>query len=313
MKSTLLHGLRLIVDKANGEKDDMEYTIIPLDANCGNGKQADIKKSERKRRTQSAEVAIKAEFDESEIIEYIIVSDETDANEAEKVFYLSDTGKELLSAAYAKQRRKKGSLGGRSFKVIAVKYPLWKDSRISEFVIRNDLRISPKGGHIYKYSKCHTNDNVIESLLYSLGTNRYEVIRATLDRAGLPPYVDVSLYREFVHKYGRPALTPTFDDNMGYANKSAIETKLNPKSVLKCYGYSVNKLYSIEDEARQELLAEIVDLEILPADVVIGFLDFLILSHNKSKDTEARIKWHRDRDFIQNYKPDAQRFLRARD
>ena len=112
----MLHGLRLIVDKANGEKDDMEYTIIPLDANCGNGKQADIKKSERKRRTQSAEVAIKAVFDESEIIEYIIVSDETDANEAEKVFYLSDTGKELLSAAYAKQRRKKGSLGGRRYR-----------------------------------------------------------------------------------------------------------------------------------------------------------------------------------------------------
>ena len=288
-----------------------------LDAEIRNNKEADAygeaKKSERKRTAQSAEAAIKAEFDDGSETEFIIVSDEHDANGAERIFYLSESGRELLSAAYARQRRRRGSLDGRNYKVLSVRYPLWKDNRISELVFRNELRIRPNGGRIYKYSKRHTNDDVIEALLYSLATNRYEVIRATRDRAGLSSFVDVSLYREFAYKYGRPALTPTFDDNRETVCKSAVLTSLNAKSVLKAYGYSVTKSRSVEDEARQELLAEIVDLGILQKEVVVGFLDFLIASHFTSKDTDARTKWHRDRQFIQNYWPDPQRFLRARD
>lgn len=88
--------------------------------------------------------------------------------------------------------------------------------------------------------------------------------------------------------------------------------ELNSESVLKCYGYSVSKAEGLSTGERQELLAEIVDLEILTVKKVVTLLDFFIQTHAAPKYIEARFKWESDKKYIQGYNVNPQRFLIAR-
>ena len=122
--------------------------------------------------------------------------------------------------------------------------------------------------------------------------------------------MDIGLYRSYVEEYGRPNLFPDFDY---WASSGARDFNgLNSESILKGYGYSVGRAGGLRIGQRQELLAEIVDLEILTVKQVVGLLGFFVRTHTDDKFAQARYEWKADIKFIQEYKVDPKRFLIAK-
>lgn len=81
---------------------------------------------------------------------------------------------------------------------------------------------------------------------------------------------------------------------------------------MRIYGYTVNRTDDLDLQKRQELLAEIVDAEILSVSSVISYLDFFISSHSSDIYALAIFKWEEDKEFIESYKVNPKRFLIAK-
>ncbi len=256
----------------------------------------------------SSEVMICVRFDDKSYADYIIVSNKKDCTANEIIHYSSEEGRELISAAYAGQRKGNGYLDSKKYRVINRIYPHLKRRKISDHIVLTDLNIRPDGGYISSVKNAQME--IIDTLLFSLSTNKYEIIRSTLNKTTGECFVDIGLYRSFVKKYGRSELSPDFGYWSSYGTRSFDE--LNSESILKGYGYSVNKADGLSTSERRELLSEIVDLEILTVKRVVGLLDFFIQTHSNPVYMEARSKWESDKKYIQEYRVDPQRFLIAR-
>jgi hypothetical protein len=72
----------------------------------------------------------------------------------------------------------------------------------------------------------------------------------------------------------------------------------------------VNKQANLSTQYRHDLLAEIIDLEILPAPRIVSFLNWLVNIH--THQSNAQLKWKEDIEFVENYKANPQRFLIAK-
>ncbi len=256
----------------------------------------------------SSEVMICVHFEDKSYSDYIIVSNTNDCISNEIIHYSSEMGRELISAAYAEQRESSGTINGKNFRVTQCIYPHPKYRQLSDYIIFTDLIIRPDGG--YSSSCKNGQREMVHTLLYSLSTNRYEIIPSTFDKTTGECFVDIGLFRNYVNEYGRPNLSPNFEVREVYGPMDFDE--LNSESVLKCYGYSVSQAEGLSTGERQELLAEIVDLEILTVKKVVTLLDFFIQTHAAPKYIEARFKWESDKKYIQGYNVNPQRFLIAR-
>lgn len=134
-------------------------------------------------------------------------------------------------------------------------------------------------------------------------------VNAQYDKDKNECFTDIALFREYVSKYGRSCLSPKFEHKESGGNKNFDE--LNATSILKEYGYSVSKKDGLTTHERQELLAEIVDLEILSVESVVQLLVFFIRTHSNDSYWSNRIKWEMDKKYIQEYMVNPQRFLIA--
>ena len=280
-----------------------------------------IERQERKKQNQiqemrlaklaestSSEVMICIQFEDNTNKEYIIVSKRTDCTNAETLHYTSESGRELLSAAYAEQREGKGILNGKKYEVVDRIYPSIETDTLSDYVFLTKIRIRPDGG--YASSIKSKRYELVDTLLYSLKTNQYEIIRSTHDRFTGECFVDISLYRAYIKKYGRPDRAPDF----GYWPTIGVRSsdELNSESKLKGYGYSVSKEKGLSTNKRHELLSEVVDLEILTVKQVVNLLEFFIQTHSNDVYIPARAKWSFDLRFIQQYQVNPERFLISR-
>jgi len=256
----------------------------------------------------SSEMMICIRRDDRTYSDYIIVSNNKEADNIERFHYSSAVGRELLSAAYAKERNSRGSLQGINFSVITRVYPKGKDRReFSDHFILTQLLIKSGGG--YLNSSKNKNYEIVDMMVYSLKTDRYEIMRATYDDYNDECFVDIGLYRNYVSKFGHPNISPDFGYHPASGGKSFDE--LNGESILMGYGYSVGKKERLGKTERQALLAEIVDLEILTVKRVVSLLDFFIQTHSNEMYFEARTKWEADKKYIQEYRVNPQRFLIA--
>ncbi len=259
----------------------------------------------------SAEVLIAVRFYDNSTCNYIIVTNETETDDKRIVHYLSDVGRELLSAAFAPEREEMGAINGKEYMVIATINPKNTNEALSEKLVSSSINIQPKGGFYNPKDK----NEIVDTLVYSLYTNRYEVMRATYDNSLGICYIDISRFREYVKKYGKPSNAPKFLMRDPFKNWSFYETSafdnLNEESILKQYGYSVGKISGMNARFRQELLSEMVDLEIITVKKVVTLLEFFINSHSSPQYFEARSQWKEDLEFIKNYKVNPKRFIIA--
>lgn len=255
---------------------------------------------------QSVSCTIDVQFEDGTYSEYVIVNDEEEEDFKNNVFhYKSKEGLELLSAAFAKQRNKEGTIRGKKYEVKKVDNNKENDK---EYKCLTSLLIKPNGGYYYKLKNEHF-EKVIDVLLYSLAENRYEIIHATYDKKQDICYTDIGLFKRYINKYGKPDLD--YSDSF---NKKKVydQDELNDESILMGFGYNVSAKDDYSSKQRQEILAEVVDLELLTVKRVVNFLVFLINMHPDDKYKNARSKWKEDIKFIQDYKVNPDRFLIAK-
>ena len=214
--------------------------------------------------------------------------------------YSSLLAREIISAIYHSPR--KINLNGKKYVVETTyrqNFPLE--------IMPKDVKIKSGGG--YFYSIGNKNDEVIDVLLFSVCTQRYELARATYNHADRKCFMDISLFRSFIREYGKPDIHLLFDN----ATSSGLSFyELRAESILHAYGYSVSDADGLTEAERHELLAEIVDLELLSIPYIVHLLEFFIRTHTSDRFFNARSKWERDVQFISNYKIDTKRFLIVR-
>lgn len=94
-----------------------------------------------------------------------------------------------------------------------------------------------------------------------------------------------------------------------YKNPDFSKYYMNDHSILNVYGYNVNATEDLSDKQRHEILASLVDRDILNKSRIASYLAYFIrLNEGKKKDySDAINKWSRDRDFILDYKVGSRR------
>ncbi|MCD7776320.1 MAG: hypothetical protein LUH54_02985 [Firmicutes bacterium] len=255
------------------------------------------------------------DVDESEVCEYIIIKDKKMSSRKDRILhYSSNEARELLTAAFHKSREgKKSILSGRAFFVKRVFPDDNHYGGLSDRIPNVVLEIKNGGGH-YSSTQGVDSCEIVDLLLYSPFTKRFEIICATLNIDVEYCYTDISRYREFVNRYGKPDVDPnlgqyTKRNNLWYPMSF---DNLNTESFLRAYGYNVSAAYNISTMSRQKMLAEIMDLELFPQGKIISFLDWLIRTRTQERYEIALSKWIEDKKFVENYRLNPKRFMIAK-
>ena len=222
--------------------------------------------------------------------------------------YSSILARELLTSVYRSSRTIKHN--EKVYKVVRPYYP--SNSRGEKQVFPLELKPSEmtiKAGGGYSTSIKNNHDEIVDVLLFSPFTQRYELARATHNRINDECFMDIGIFRSFVKEYGNPGLQLSFDKSTSFGLSF---DELRAESILRTYGYSVSESDALTEAERRALLAEIVDLELLTIPYIVHLLDFFIRTHTSDKYFNARDKWKRDMKYISDYKINTQRFLIVR-
>lgn len=239
--------------------------------------------------------------------EYIIVSDADSADRnARRIHYTQPLARELLTALFHDSRQKQGCYNGKCFEVTGSAFGGEKADKMRNEILAKKLILRQGGGNISSLTSGYYE--LVDLLLYSPFTKRYELLRATYDKRTDDYYTAPWRFRNFVESYGNPGLNLNFySEGRVFADFS----EYNAESILMVYGYSAAEGV-MSEEQRQEILAEIVDLGILSPGRVARFMNFFIRTHPGIRYTSARQKWENDLRFIDNYRVDRNRFLIAK-
>ena len=274
-------------------------------------KRAEKLKEERRKRLSSisdAVVMVIINFNNQEQ-EYIITNHEA-LSIARNIFcYKSVKGRELLSAAFEEDRAKNGILFENKFQVVGTVFPDKDSQELPYYILPMQLCIKADGG--YLSSVKNRNYEIVDLLVYSPYTKRYEVMHATYDKENLYCYTDIAIFRNFVNEYGNPRTYLEFLPGKNSCSNGKNLKDLRSESVLMGYGYNVSETNHLSDRERRKILEEIVDLEILTVHQVVSLLDFHCRLHSGEKFYFARLKWQSDKKYIENYKVNPNRFLIA--
>ena len=261
------------------------------------------KRKEHLRNTQDSVVMVCIKT-HGQIREYIITNQETVPAGCGIYSYKSFEGRELLSAAFAEERDKTGTLFDMDFEVVDVVFTQDHVHDLPDHILPVLLTIKADGGYISSV-KNH-NFEVVDLLVYSPISQRYELMRGTHDKEEQYCFTDISIFRRYIHEHGNPRTSLDFSSA---ASGRSNYYDLRSESVLMGYGYSVSKANNLSERERHEILAEIVDLGILKVNQIVNLLDFNCRLHSGEQYYWARRKWEIDKAFIENYKVNPNRFL----
>ena len=153
-----------------------------------------------------------------------------------------------------------------------------------------------KGGGLKKGN----DEKFVDLLIYSAKTKRYEILRAT-ENSNDKCYSDISLYKNFVKRYGLTDLKaqPVTRQDENYNINGFLS--LNEKSVLMECGYNVKSNSRMSPNERQTLLSDIIALKILDKESIVKHLESCISLHKSEKYDDARDKWSDDLDYILSF------------
>ncbi|MCD8147665.1 MAG: hypothetical protein LUD84_10410 [Clostridiales bacterium] len=172
------------------------------------------------------------------------------------------------------------------------------------------IEISANGGYVSNNPK----REIVDVLLYCPKTENYELSRATYNKEEQIYYMDLSRYRNFCRKYGKPDVSIRLPQSKwdNYGNDGW--DSLNEESILHLFGYNVNQQDNLSDKTRQDILAEIIDLDLdfMKPAAIIRHLQFLIKSRETNPNQVIACgKWKRDIAFVENYRANPSRFIIA--
>ena len=219
--------------------------------------------------------------------------------------YSTRLAREIITGVYHAARSI--SLNGKEYMTGKAYYPSDSSEKAQVFpqvLLPKDMRTESEGG--YYSSIKNNNEEIVDVLLFSPFTRRYELARATYNHVDGECFMDIGIFRRFVKEYGNPGLRLLFGESV---TRGASFEELRAESILHVYGYSVSEADGLTEAERRALLAEIVDLELLSIPYVVNLLDFFIRTHPTDRYYLARDKWKRDMEYISNYKINPKRFL----
>ena len=240
---------------------------------------------------------------------YAIISNYTDrSQEMIKILSYKDKEARQILADIYKHKRNCIELDNEIYEVCKT---LYKDQRYSSSldVMVSGIMIKSGGG----YYESITNANrfeIVDVLMYSPFTKKYELARVTYDKEDMEYFMDISAFRRFYREYGNPGLSIYAEEK----SQSGIGdfSNLRDESIIHQFGYSVSAQANLSAACRQSILADIIDLETMSQKNVIAFIESLIKRFTADKYDEARFKWQQDLKFVINYKVNPQRFIIAK-
>lgn len=223
-----------------------------------------------------------------------------------RVHYRSILAREVLAAAFVDDKEKTALIFDEKYSVIQVVVPINLDLNDLYRIVPHEWTIKSGGG---LYSK-RTETELVDMLVYSPYSTRYEIVKATYDRSSDVAYTDIHVFRSFIRVHGNPNMNIQFISKSG--NGTGFFDNLNTVSFLKEYGYDVSKKKGMTQAERQSILAELVDLRLMTVAGIWNHLEFCIRSHTEEKYVWARQKWREDIQFISSYKVNPSRFMIAK-
>lgn len=238
----------------------------------------------------------------TELIDYVIVCQKKNENVNKRILhYTHPLALELLSAAYAKDRHYRGSWNNRAYNVVD-----FNPRNKSLLEVIPDAVVIKRGGC---YPATKNNTCVCDVLFYSQRYKRFEPVHTIYDSKKELYYMTLNAYRCFIQEHGNPkVITVPEESKLDGLDNGNIQ--LNSQSILNLWGYSTNASLGISRSERWEILREIVDLELLQVQDVVGLLDFLItFNGKKTSNSEALLKWQEDLSMISEYKICPERFM----
>lgn len=252
---------------------------------------------------KSASVAIHIKCAETETHRIItIVSLPSDRDWERDVYHYSDWFARQLLYEIHKQN-KSINITGNTFRVLKVFRLDWKNDTILNR-LKIDTLILRAGGGLYG-GISQKGTELVDILLYSPFTNCLEVAHATFDIEHQVYYMDSKVFRNFVTKYGNPGVKIA-----AYQHGNRDFISMREESILHAYGYVVGN-NGLADHLRCELLAEVMDLDIMSPCSILNLLDLDISMHPGDKYANARLDWETDRKFVLEYKVNPDRFVVA--
>ena len=258
---------------------------------------------------ESVIIVLQIIFKDETTIKIRVTNERKDQDFANNVFHYSENvARELLTAAFHKGRQLKGTLWGKPYVIKKV----WQRNKRKDngyiFLQQSAIRMHIGGG--LNSSIKNSQKEIVAILLYSPFSDRYECINMTYDKTEGYCYVDPELCRKHIREHGNPGLPFDFGQSSNYEfDGDSRYDFMNTQSVLYTFGYSVSERNCLSDKSRHEILADIMDLEILTASKTLQFLEFFKSSHPGERYYLARAKWDNDIDFVKNYKVNPNRFL----
>lgn len=259
---------------------------------------------------ESAEIVIAVAFADNSIKTYVIVLDKNNIGEengAVKLHYSSEKARELLAAAFEPQKEKCGIWNDNHFKVVRTCPESYYMLSVFEMV---NTSILLKEGGGYQYLIKNRSERLVDVMLFSPFTKRYEICPATLNTKNREVYMDPARFRRYINEYGNPGIerfVRAYEESNNYSDWNDMAKE----SFLRSYGYSVAENIGLSACERQEILSEIIDLGFLDQARISNHIEWCVMTHSDIKYFSARSKWERDIKFVENYKANPNRFIIA--
>lgn len=121
-------------------------------------------------------------------------------------------------------------------------------------------------------------------------------------------YVNYEYYHEFVLKNGIPPLR--LYDNRKRVGGGDYFSNLSVESVLATYGYKVSGPMQTNHKARQQLLEDLIDMELIQKSEIVSHIEWLIRFRTDAYN--AQVCWKKDLDHIRQYHKNKQRLVFGR-
>ncbi len=252
----------------------------------------------------NAQMLIFLKSTQKDIDDMAVIISNSSSNPGENIIvldYKDDFSRELITQI---QRFKADTvlIEGNTYSVITVsrknKYEIMPNWCLDEIVIRK------LGG--YSRSCVNSNFELVDVLMFSPYNNRYEVVHATYDKDECEYFIDITVYKNFVDKYGNPGLRLfVWREDKKYSK--GYYDGLNDESILHAYGYNVDQKDNLSDSQRQDLLSAVIDLELMSQKAIVTLLE----GNKKRKANNYFVcrKYERDIEFVINYEANPQRFI----
>lgn len=119
-------------------------------------------------------------------------------------------------------------------------------------------------------------------------------------------FVDAKTYDQFREVYGLPYVAL----NHAPWEKFPQNAEMAEESILHLYGYNVSEESGFTDRERQDILARLIDYNIVSKDTISDHLNFMCFLGEKNRAMANAVeKWKRDFRFVNTYKIAEQRAI----